>query len=256
MKALKEVPVCGLKAVSALYQRRPEAIRRLFFDAKTGRMAGEISRYLAGNKKIYRQVGPEELAKVAGTIHHGGIVAVADPVPIQVVTPEYLSAWAKNRAQLLLLDRIGNTHNLGAIVRTAAFFGVGTLVMPEHPEQAFPAESTYRVAEGGMEFVQIHRVRDLSGLCRDLRGAGFRVVGASLQGKDLGRGVSYHGPVAVALGNEESGLSAEVASACDVLLKVPGAGTLESLNVSAAAAIFMHEFFGAKKQEKSRQPPG
>src|SRR5690606_7797262 len=66
----REIPVCGWKAVAAVFARRPECVRRLFFDPETGRRAGEFSRYLAKSRRIYRQVEPEELAKVAGTVHH------------------------------------------------------------------------------------------------------------------------------------------------------------------------------------------
>jgi len=63
--------------------------------------------------------------------------------------------WAKGRLPLVLLDRIGNAHNLGAIVRTAAFLGVEHVVVPNHPQQALPGEAAHRVAEGGMEHVEI-----------------------------------------------------------------------------------------------------
>ena len=120
--------MCGLVAVKALFARDPGAIKRLYFDYPTGRRIGVICQTLAAARKIYRCVEPIELEKVAGTVHHGGIVAVIEPRVLRAPRREDVRAWAQARAPLLLLDRIANAHNLGAIVRTAAFFGVGQIV--------------------------------------------------------------------------------------------------------------------------------
>jgi RNA methyltransferase, TrmH family len=243
--------VCGLVAVKALYTRDAGAIKRLYFDYPTGRRIGVICQALAAARKIYRCVEPIELEKVAGTVHHGGIVAVIEPRVLRAPRREDVRAWAQARAPLLLLDRIANAHNLGAIVRTAAFFGVGQIVIPEHPEQALPGEAAYRIAEGGMEHVQIHRVKSLAEFIRELRPFYF-VVGAAVRGAGPISGCEERKsamttaprPRALVLGNEEHGLAPEVAAACERLVTIPGSGAVESLNVSAAAAVLCWEFFG------------
>ncbi len=243
----RELNVCGWQAVSTLFARHPADVRRLFFDAPSGRRAGEFCSLLAQAKKVYRQVEPAELEKVAGTKHHGGIVAVIGERPFLKVTREVLDTWGRTKAPLLLLDRVGNANNIGAIVRTAAFFGVQAIVVADHPAQALPGEAAYRVAEGGMEFVDFYRVPSLPALCADLQRSHF-LVGTSLRGNQLSpsaareRGLPR--PPAVILGNEEKGMSPEVAAKCDRLVKIPGTDAVESLNVSAAAAILCWEFFG------------
>jgi TrmH RNA methyltransferase len=245
----REINICGWQAVAALMARHPDEVRRLFFDPAAGKRAGDYCRRLAQQKKIYRQVPAEELAKVAGTVHHGGIVAVIGERPLKKVTRETVEAWARAQAPLLLLDRVSNHHNLGAVARSAAFFGVKAIVIADHPQQALPGESTYRVAEGGMEFVEFHRVPELVACCVELK-RHFCLVGASLRGNQLSpRAARERGlprPPAIVLGNEEKGLSPEVTAACDRLVKIPGAGTVESLNVSAATAVLCWEFFGRK----------
>jgi RNA methyltransferase, TrmH family len=256
----KEQTVCGLAAVKALFARDAGAIKRLFFDYPTGRRIGIICRTLAAARKIYRCVEPAELEKIAGTVHHGGIVAVIEPRILRPPRTEDLRRWAQDRAPLLLLDRIGNVHNLGAVVRTAAFFGVEHLVIPEHPEQAVPGEAAYRVAEGGMEHVEIHSVASLVDLIRSLRPF-YLVVGAAVRGASpipTGRAfgsdeTAHPRPVALVLGNEEHGLAPEVAGACEELVRIPGDGAIESLNVSAAAAVLCWEFFG--RRPKFAPPP-
>jgi TrmH RNA methyltransferase len=245
----RELNVCGWQAVTTLFARHPAEVRRLFFDAQTGKRAGELCSQLAAQKKVYRQVDAAELDKVAGTKLHGGIVAVIAERPLGKVTREVLAGWAQTKAPLLLLDRVSNANNVGAIVRTAAFFGVKSIIVPDHPAQALPGEAAYRVAEGGMEFVDFYRVPSLTGLCSELKRSHF-LVGTSLRGNQLSpsavreRGLPR--PPAVILGNEEKGMTTEIAALCDRLVKIPGTDAVESLNVSAAAAVLCWEFFAKR----------
>ncbi|HKB89380.1 MAG TPA: RNA methyltransferase [Opitutaceae bacterium] len=242
----EEIPVCGLKAVRALFTQHPQSIERLYFDHETSKRVGVITQTLAKSRKVYRVVEPSELEKISGTVHHGGIVAVIVQAAFRSPLPADVVNWARRREPLLLLDRIGNSHNLGAIVRSAAWFGVPYVILPKHSQAALPGEATWRIAEGGMEYVDFFQVQNLAEFCRSIA-IHYEVVGTSLRGKDL----EYHGrpsekPVALVLGNEEAGMSDEVAAACTRLVKIPGSSTVESLNVSVAAAILIWEFYGRK----------
>lgn len=245
----REINVCGWQAVATLFARHPSEVRRLFFDAPTGRRAGEFCRQLASEKKVYRQVEPAELEKIAGTVHHGGIVAVIGERAPRKVTAETLREWSRAKAPLLLLDRVSNANNVGAIVRTAAFFGVRAIVVADSPAQALPGDAAFRVAEGGMEFVEFYRVGSLQEFCVELK-KHYTLIGTSLTGNQLSpaaakdRGLPR--PPAIILGNEEKGMAPALAASCDRLVKIPGADTVESLNVSAAAAVMCWEFFGRK----------
>ena len=246
---IREINVCGWQAVTALFAQHPGEILRLFFDPPSGKRAGEFCSYLAGQKKVYRQVPPAELEKIAGTVHHGGVVAVIGARPLPRVTRELLTEWGRTRAPLLLLDRVSNANNLGAIARTAAFFGVRAIIVPDHPAQALPGDAAWRVAEGGMEFLNFYRVPALPDFAVELKRHHF-LIGTSVSGNQLSpaeakaRGLPR--PPAIILGNEEKGLSPGLAAVCDRLVRIPGANTVESLNVSAAAAVLCWEFFGAR----------
>jgi TrmH RNA methyltransferase len=247
-----ELKIHGLAAVQAFFAKNPDAIKRLYFDLATGRKVAKISSHLARQKRIYRVVPPDELEKIADTVHHGGIVAVVEERALATPALDHPQEWARRRLPILLLDRVGNAHNLGAIARTAAFFGVEHLVVPTDPRQAGHSGAAHRVAEGGMAHVQIHQVPDLAGFCRELA-ADYDVLGAAAGGRAVSvrewrktRGVERRTPgrpIALVLGNEEHGLSREVAGACTALVTIPGSGRVESLNVSAAAAILMWEFW-------------
>ena len=241
-----ELKLCGLAAVRARFTREPASIQRLFFDAATGRKIGVMCKALAAAKKVYRCVEPAELEKIAGSVHHGGIVAVVAPPRLRAPLPAELKAWAEQRVPLLLLDRIGNAHNLGAIARTAGFFGLKRIILPADPAAALPGEAAFRVAEGGLEAVEVFRVASLAGFARELAAAGYEVIAAATRGgrpEAASPREAAARPVALVLGNEEHGLAPAVAAACTRLVTLPGSGAVESLNVSVAAAILMWELF-------------
>jgi RNA methyltransferase, TrmH family len=141
----------------------------------------------------------------------------------------------------VVLDRIGNAHNLGAIARGAAFFGVSNIVIPTHPSAALPGESAHRVAEGGLEQLKVWRVPALPAFLKTLRELGYETIGAATRG---GTPVGPRGPearpLALVLGNEEQGLAPDVARACERLVTLSGSGRVESLNVAVAAAVLLH----------------
>ncbi len=244
--ARDELKLCGLAAVRARFARDPDSIIRLFFDEATSRKVGIMSKVLAQAKKVYRCVPPVELEKIAGSVHHGGIVAVVQAAAVRTPTVENLRAWAARRETVLVLDRIGNAHNLGALARTAAFFGVPRIVIADEATAAKPSDAAHRVAEGGLEHVEVWQTKDLVALARDLAAAGYEVVGAATRGGPPEASRSATKPIALVLGNEEHGIAPELAQACTRLVTIPGAGAVESLNVSVAGAVLLWELVGRR----------
>lgn len=244
----KEISLCGLAAVRARFQRDAASIQRLYFDHATSRKIGVMCKALASARKIYRCVEPAELEKIAGSVHHGGVVAVVRAPALRSPSPSDLAAWRKHRAPVLVLDRVGNAHNLGALGRTAAYLGVPHLVIGDDPAAARPNDAAYRVAEGGLEHLQVWQVPDLAAWLGELKAAGYAVVGAATR---AGKGHWPDGrqePLALVLGNEEHGLTPAVAAACTHQVTIPGSGAVESLNVSVAGAVLMWELWGRNRR--------
>ncbi|UKJ71951.1 TrmH family RNA methyltransferase [Azospirillum brasilense] len=236
--------VAGLSAVSALFAHDAAQVERLFFEERLKAKTGDFCKAMAAARKPYRMVEADELAKVAGTVLHGGVVALIPPRPVPAFDTEAAKRWAADGQPLLILDGVGNPHNLGAILRTAAFFGLRRVVVSDHPGQALPSESAYRVAEGGFEWVELYRASNLPTVLKRLRDS-HRVAGTA-----LGRGravvtdpavlATGERPAAVVLGNEEDGLPPATLAACEDILTLPGTGRIQSLNVAATAAILIH----------------
>lgn len=237
---IKEVSICGLSAVRSRFETAPLTIKRLFFTQEMAPQIGDICSKLAEARRAYRCVDEDDLERISGSVHHGGIVAVVERPPFRSPELQQVREWAVAGETLLVLDCIGNPHNLGAIVRTAAFFGVTKLVLAEHPLAALPTDATYRVAVGGLDHMEVFVVRYMNRFLHDIR-QHYEVVGAATEGGDPRLGRITRKPAALVLGNEEEGLAAEVAAECDRLVTIPGCGRVESLNVSAAAAVLLWE---------------
>lgn len=236
----KLLRICGLAAVRALFERDPGRVERLFFEPRLSGNVGDFCAALARARKPYREVDAAELARVAGTILHGGIAAIARPQPLAPFSAAAASRWAWDGRPIVMLDGIGNPHNLGAIVRTAAFFGIERMILADRPEQARPSDASYRVAEGGFEFVTLYRTA-LPAALSELR-RGYRVIGAVAgRGEPVAR-VPGGGekPFVLALGNEEHGLHPATLAGCHDIVTIPGSGRVQSLNVAAAAAILIY----------------
>jgi TrmH RNA methyltransferase len=239
--------IAGLQAVTALFATAPERVERLFFDERSKPLVGGFCAALARARKPYRLLPRDELERVAGTAMHGGVVAIAAPRPLQPFDPDEARRWAREGHPLLLLDGVGNPHNLGAIARTAAFFGLQHLVLSDHPAQAGPSDASYRVAEGGLEHLTLYRATSVSALLYRLRGS-YRVIGTVLDGgRPLERFAGDDRPPALLLGNEETGLPRATLDACEEIVTIRGARLIQSLNVAATAAILIYEACRAKE---------
>lgn len=235
----KPFRIAGLPAVAALFARDPDRVEKLYYDERLKDAVGPFCATLAAARKPYRLVPGAELEKIAGSAMHGGIIAEAAPRPILPYSLDLARAWAAAGKPLLVLDGVSNPHNLGAIVRTAAFFGIDRILISDHPGQALPSEAAYRVAEGGFEYVNLHRATDFAAALKALGGV-YRTIGTALGPypalSDLSRPPGGK-PVAVVMGNEEVGMPPASQAACTDLVTIAGSGWVQSLNVSATTAI-------------------
>lgn len=234
---MKTDTICGLKPVDALFRRREAAVERLFYLPEMKAAAGPFCAVLAAARKPYRMVEADEIEKIAGTPHHGGLVAIAKPMSIPV-----FNIQQPPRVKLLLiLDGIGNPHNLGAIARSAAFFGVGAMLIGEGTGYAMPSDAAYRVSEGGLEMLDLYKSRNLPSVLAGIDGL-YRTVAASLSRDSAPLAeLPRDRPIALVLGSEEHGVSAPVLEACRRQVKIMGSGRIQSLNVAQAAAVLLAE---------------
>ncbi|GHV69358.1 RNA methyltransferase [Spirochaetia bacterium] len=252
-KLTDELAVCGLNAVKALGEYHSEKINRFFLREDRLSSFTGLCKNLAERKRPYKICLDEELERICKSVHHQGVAAMIETPVINPLTREDLELWAGEGKTGLVLHAVGNDHNLGAIVRSAAFFDAYFVVVNEGDSASYLSTSAYRVAEGGMEHIEFRKVRNTAAFLRD---ASERIItiGADVRTRsrleDLASIVREKAEssgkqpgIAVVLGNEETGLPTEVKDRCSVLLRIPGTGVIESLNVAQAATLFLHEIF-------------
>lgn len=150
---------------------------------------------------------------------------------------------------LLLLDEIEDPHNLGSILRTADCTGVHGVIVPKRRSAQITA-TVSKTSAGAVEYVPVARVTNLGQTIDRLKELGVWVVGTdvdtdqNLFGSDI-----FTGPVAVVIGNENKGMGRLIREKCDVLLKLPMAGKINSLNASVAAGVIMYEVIRRRQEQ-------
>lgn len=243
---MDEQTLFGVKASLAVFEQRPGAIRRIFYGKDQAHVLGGLLKWAASQRLVYRELPAEELAKVAKSTHHEGLVLITESLR-WLEMPEFSSQGSSdqgssgqdfsegNLSNIVALDRVENPHNMGAILRSCAFFGVeGVLAGGITPGDKVNA-ATLRVAEGGAEHLKLFATGDLVGALKSLKKGGRAVLGLETGGQRLTS--PPKGPWVLVSGHEHDGLSGAVKAACSEIVEIPGAGRVQSLNVSVATGV-------------------
>lgn len=232
--------VCGLSSVRALAAETPELIERLFFDDTHAPLFSDTCRFLAKERKTYRLVTGDELRKITDTTHHQGAAAVIHIPTLQKI------GGAKLSGHTLCLNDVLNPHNVGAILRTAAFFGLEHLIASRKSYDAAMTQAAWRVAEGGLTHTTLWVYNDTEEFFSWATGA-YRTLAAikpeAKKMRSLGEFIrdKNTAPLIVCLGNEEDGLPAAFTGRCNGRFSIAGSGKIESLNVSVTAALCLEK---------------
>lgn len=232
-----ELRLYGLNAVHAVFARRPQAIRKLYLVESRIPALQPLLKWCVAHRVGYRVVEEEDLDRLASSTHHEGVIA-----EVLREEPQSLSNWLRDLPAgpqcALWLDGVGNPHNFGAILRSAAHFGVSAILLPKHSPLALSGAAA-RVAEGGAEAVPMVRLGRQDNALAQLRSAGFALAATVVKGgKDVFDATLPQRLVFV-LGSEGEGMDRELADACDLRVSIPGTGAVESLNVAAATAVLL-----------------
>lgn len=228
--------VFGLSATHAVMQARPGDVRLIAHTAEARKELSALLREAARRRIAYREVLPAELERISGSLHHEGICMQVAQRPQHGVAD--LVRSLKTSGFVLALDGVDNPHNIGALLRSAGFFGArGLLVGKSQEGRLTPA--AVRVAEGAAEHVPVCFVPALSDALAQLQEAGASVIGADAHAGDADTDISWPARCVLVLGSERLGLTAQVKQRCAGFVHIRGSQCVESLNVSVAAGILM-----------------
>ena len=255
MEGRKELKYYGLAACLALWQRRPHDVIRIYLEEARLPHLAAMLKWAAAERKAYHLVSAADLERLTESIHHQGVCLLARE-QISLNFHEWLPLLREQRdPQLLLyLDGVENPHNLGALIRTAAHFGIRYILGAADRLPAL-SPSACRVAEGGAEEVMLVRLSQTTRQLRQLQDYGYQLLGTHIhRGKSL-YAHQFGARSILVLGGELAGMTDHLMKGADEILTIPGSGRVESLNVSVAFGAIAGEYARQRQQRTPTPPP-
>lgn len=187
------------------------------------------------------QFVPKEKMFSISNGNHQGIIGLRSPIEFIDLEALIPTLFESNKVPLIvLLDNITDTRNFGAILRSAEFFGVHCVVIPMK-HTADLNEFTIKSSSGALLKMNIARANSLTDTISFLKSSGIQIIGASERSKESIHQADLELPTAIIMGSEDEGISAGIVKDVDKFYKIPREGTIDSLNVSSAAAVFFYE---------------
>ena len=209
-----------------------------------GEQKGSINKIIAmANEKkvIIVEKDKRQMDLMAQTENYQGVIAIVPPFEYSEIEDILELAKIKNEKPfILILDGIEDTHNLGAIIRTAEIAGVHGIIIPKR--RAASVNSTVsKVSCGAVQYMKIARVNNISDSINKLKENGVWVCGTAVDAKSYYFEQDFKEPIAIVIGNEGKGMSQLVKKNCDFLVKIPMKGKIQSLNASVSTGIVVYE---------------
>jgi 23S rRNA (guanosine2251-2'-O)-methyltransferase len=249
-------PLAGFHAVTARLKRHPDTVDHIYLAVeRIDARVRDLETLAAKEGVVVHKVERARLDRITkGDSRHQGVIAFVFPAP-QAASVEELIAAAATAPLFLILDGITDPHNFGACVRSADAFGCHGVIVPKD-KSAPMNEVAAKAASGALETVPVLAVTNLARAMDELKAAGVWIYGAvSETGLELQNVPTPQlaGPMAWALGAEGAGLRRLTQDKCDVLVRIPMAGSVESLNVSVATGVCLYATHAARA--KGAQTP-
>ena len=246
----QEQRIYGLNACLALFAHRPDAVRKVWLLESRIPALKPVLAHCVRQRLGYTVVEADDLERLSGSAHHEGVVFGAMPAP-ELTLSNWLRELAPGPQLAIWLDGVGNPHNLGAILRSAAHFGVAGVLFPRESTLTL-AGSAARVAEGGAEVVPVVRMGRDDNAMAQLQSAGFTMAATVARGGQSLYATSLPGRLVLLMGAEQTGVDPALARASALKLVVPGTGAVESLNVASATSVLLSEW--ARQQSTTCAP--
>ena len=230
----------GMRPVIEAIAAGKEIDKLMLQQGLKGELVPELRKLINENNIPYQYVPVEKLNRMVRG-NHQGVVCFVSPVIFQPIENLLLSVFDKGETPLfIILDRVTDVRNMGAIARTAECAGAHGLIIPEKGGAPISADAM-KASAGALNSIPVHRSANLTNTIDYLKKSGLKIVAASEKGKSNHDDADLTGPLAIIMGSEEDGVSGEYLRRCDEVLNIPMRGNIGSLNVSVAAGILLFE---------------
>ena len=196
---------------------------------------------LVREKRInYKHVPLEKINRLTRK-NHQGVFAFISPIDFHNIEDVVPSLYEQGKNPLILvLDRITDVRNFGAIARTAECAGVDAIIIPEQNAAAINADAI-KTSAGALHKITVCRTWNLKLAIQFMKESGIQLVCCTEKTQDMMYKPDYTPPTAIIMGSEEDGVSPEFLKMCDARAKIPLAGKIASLNVSVATGVILYE---------------
>lgn len=236
----KSQVVFGIRAVIEAIEAGKQIDKVLMKKDLGGELARELMEVIREYGVPVQRVPVERINRVTRKNHQGVVafMAAVDYYHVEDIVPSLYDEGIN--PFVVILDGVTDVRNFGAIARTCECAGVNSIVIPERDSVSVNADAV-KTSAGALNYLPVCRERNLVNAVKYLRDSGFMVAGAS-EKTDLNyTKADFTGPVAIVLGSEGRGISADMLKLCDTLVAIPEFGQINSLNVSVAGGVMIYE---------------
>ena len=238
----------GIRPVMEAIQAGREIDRLMLQQGLKGELLPELRKLLNENNIPFQYVPIEKLNRLVRA-NHQGVVCSVSPIDFQPIENLLMSVYEKGETPLfLMLDRITDVRNLGAIARSAECAGVHGLIIPDRGGAPISSDAM-KTSAGALSVLPVHRSSNLKNTLDYLKESGLTIVAASEKGDTPYYKATYREPMVLILGSEEDGVSPEYLKRCDKVVNIPMRGSIGSLNVSVAAGILLFEILKSQTMD-------
>ena len=200
----------------------------------------ELWKLVRENRINYKHVPLEKINRLTRK-NHQGVFAFISPIDFHNIEDVIPKLYEEGKNPLVLvLDRITDVRNFGAIARTAECAGVDTILIPEQNAAAINADAI-KTSAGALHKVTVCRTWNLKLALQFMKESGIQLIGCTEKTQDDMYKPNYTTPTAIIIGSEEDGVSPEFLKMCDARAKIPMNGKIASLNVSVATGVILYE---------------
>lgn len=241
--------VFGIRAVIEAIQADKEIDKILVKRELQGDLSKELFGVLKGREIPVQRVPAERLDRLTRK-NHQGVIAFMSAITyhrLEDIIP-FVFEQGKNPF-IVLLDGITDVRNFGAIARTCDCAGVDAIVIPSKGSVTVNADAI-KTSAGALHVLPVCKEKSINQAIRFLQESGVKVFAASEKSAENYTAVKYDGPVAIVMGAEDTGVSAENLRICDGMVKIPQFGSIGSLNVSVATSVILYEVVRQRMNEQ------
>ncbi len=206
----------------------------------TGELSHELMTLINELQIPYQLVPNERISRITQK-NHQGVIAFISPIEFQNIEQIIPSLFEAGKTPfVVILDKVTDVRNFGAITRTAECAGVDAIIIPEKGSARISGDAV-KTSAGALHKIPVCRVQNLLQTIKFLKSSGLQVIAATEKAEDYYYQTDFTVPTAILVGSEDQGVEVEYLRISDKLVKIPILGEIESLNVSVAAGIIMYE---------------